>query len=139
MTVFHTMTALMVIPGTPQAEIDRARQSIARRMLPTKINDCPENPAFTTSNAFRRIVGEVLAAHNIDRASIFSKSRARHVLDARQEAWARLYAETKLSLPQIGAKCGGYHHTTVLYVIRKKGVVTGKMVKPMTAQAKFAV
>lgn len=129
--------ALMIVPGASPEAVAAARARLAASSAPfLHASPLASSPAFATATRAKQIVAEVIEATGIEAGDLFSKTRARKVLDARQKAWARLYDETKLSLPQIARRYGGYHHTTVLHAVRKMGgAVAGVLVKPMTAQA----
>jgi chromosomal replication initiation ATPase DnaA len=62
------------------------------------------------------IIKEVAKKHNLTVDQMMQRSRKRPVAWARQEAFDRLYLETKASLPTI-AFLFGMDHTTVLHGI----------------------
>lgn len=66
---------------------------------------------------WRRILAEVAKAHGLTTADLIGQRRARHVIRARQEAYHRLYRETKLSLPEIGRRMKR-DHTSILHGVR---------------------
>lgn len=67
---------------------------------------------------WRVILNQVSAAHGVTVEDILGQSRKARIVNARQAAMARMNAETKLSLPEIGRRMGR-DHTTVLHAIRK--------------------
>ena len=76
-------------------------------------------PRITLSepkNTPRAIIRSVAQKHDLTMDEMFSTSRRRPIAWARQEAFDRLYRETRLSLPAI-ARLFDKDHTTVLYGI----------------------
>ena len=61
----------------------------------------------------RAIAEQVARKHGLTFNDIWQQDRRRHLVKARCEAWARIRAETILSLPQIGA-IFNRDHTTIL-------------------------
>jgi chromosomal replication initiation ATPase DnaA len=68
------------------------------------------------SRTTHAIICEVAVKHNLTFDQIVSKSRRRPIAWARQEAFDRLYRETRASLPFI-AEIFKMDHTTILYGI----------------------
>lgn len=68
--------------------------------------------------SWRVIAAEVCKKHGISFATLISKRRPADVCEARHEFFWRCRQETTLSLPQLGARCGGRDHTTVLHGVR---------------------
>lgn len=88
-------------------------------------------PRITLSEPSRTICGiikEVADKHDLTIKEMMEKNRKRRVAWARQEAFARLYIETRSSLPVIGERFG-MDHTTVLYGIwaHRKRKAEGKV------------
>lgn len=69
------------------------------------------------------IVREVADAHVIAPEDLVGPSRRRDLVDARSEAAVRLASETDLRLWQIGEVLGGRHHTSVIHLIRRHGMM----------------
>jgi len=68
---------------------------------------------------WRTIAREVAEKHHVLLSDMVSPRRARHIVDARYEAFWRCRNETAMSLPQIGKRFGGRDHTTVLHGVRE--------------------
>jgi chromosomal replication initiation ATPase DnaA len=68
---------------------------------------------------WKRIIREVAQQHGLTIPELLARRRRRMIVQARQLLFYRLYRETSMSLPEIGKKCGGYDHTTVIHSIRK--------------------
>lgn len=78
----------------------------------------------------RDLIREFALAHDIEVSALISPKRSMHLVRLRQELMVVLYAQTTLSLPQIGALLGGRDHTTILHGIRKHCEVAGIPVPP---------
>ena len=61
----------------------------------------------------RAIAEQVARLHRVSFQDMRGHSRVGHLVKARCEAWARIRAETSMSLPQIGA-IFNRDHTTIL-------------------------
>ena len=68
---------------------------------------------------FGEILATVAAKHEVTVAALLGPSSRRHIAWARHEAMWMAREHTSLSLPAIGARLGGRHHTTILYGIRQ--------------------
>lgn len=79
----------------------------------------PEEPLIPQPLYWRQIVREVCEKHGVSLTEIVGNRRAKDIVAARHEAFWRLSRETLMSLPRIGYRMGGKHHTTVLHGIRK--------------------
>lgn len=65
------------------------------------------------------ILDEVARKHGIPTRKIIGTERSRDLLPARYEYIYRLRTELGWSLPQIGRRCGGRDHTTILNALRR--------------------
>lgn len=65
-----------------------------------------------------RILFEVAEQHGVPVSNIIGPRRFGPIVRARIEFYFRATSETKLSLPQIGRRCGKRDHTTVLSGVR---------------------
>lgn len=73
------------------------------------------------------IIGQVAAWHDVPAAEILGRSRFKEVVLARHDAIAAVYTNChrqgrQMSLPEVG-RVFGVDHTSVLYALRKLGVV----------------
>ncbi|MFN8682808.1 helix-turn-helix domain-containing protein [Paracoccus sp. P2] len=67
-----------------------------------------------------RTIGQVVADYyGVDWIDITSARRSQHIVRPRQVTMWAARGHTNLSLPQIGRRCGGRDHTTVLHACRK--------------------
>ena len=66
------------------------------------------------------IIDEVAAAHYLTRADLLSNVKVRTIVRARDEAIARIRAETGDSLPQIAAFLGRPDHTTIWAALNRQ-------------------
>lgn len=67
-----------------------------------------------------RTIGQVVGDYyGVDWIDITSARRSRHIVRPRQVTMWAARGHTTLSLPQIGRRCGGRDHTTVLHACRK--------------------
>lgn len=63
--------------------------------------------------AWKQVLDEVAAAHDITVDDIISDRRSHHVVVARHEAFWRMSVELKMAYMAIGRRCGGRDHATV--------------------------
>jgi len=77
-----------------------------------------ENTGSTTVESIQRAVGQ---AFGVRVAQIRAKDNSREVATARHAAMYICKQITQLSLPEIGRRFGGKHHSTVLHAVRKIG------------------
>jgi chromosomal replication initiator protein len=81
-----------------------------------------ESSEFSSANGpIPELLNRVAKYFGISRQEILGASRRRDVLLPRQVLMYLARETTTLSLPQIGAACGGRDHTTVLHAWRKIG------------------
>jgi chromosomal replication initiation ATPase DnaA len=66
------------------------------------------------------IIDEVAAAHGLTRDDLLSNVKVRPIVRARDEAIARIRAETRDSLPQIAAFLGRPDHTTIWAALNRQ-------------------
>ncbi len=66
---------------------------------------------------WHEIAREVAERHGVPFEDLVGKKYQKGLASIRQEAWALIYAEGRLSYPQIGAKFGR-DHTTILAGVR---------------------
>lgn len=71
-----------------------------------------------SASAAVALIAQVARNHGVTLDDIRSRRKDAIITRARQEAFAVLRAERKLSYQQIARIMGGWHHTTVLYGIR---------------------
>ena len=71
----------------------------------------------TPHEAWRPIIRDVAAAHNIHPRDMPSGWKADHAVRARHELWWRLHRRGA-SLAEIGRRLGGFDHTTVSHGVR---------------------
>lgn len=66
------------------------------------------------------IIEAVAEKHSVKVSAIY-RGGGRHPkhLAARSEAMALMRTDLGMSYPQIAAACGGFHHTSVIYLIRR--------------------
>lgn len=80
--------------------------------------------------SWREITQEVIDAYRLSWDEILGRSQERRVAWPRQEAWSVIWAQGRLSLPEIGRRFDR-DHTTVLHGVRQHA-------KRMAQQARFA-
>jgi chromosomal replication initiator protein len=80
----------------------------------------PEPPALPAIPIapHRLILKEVSEKHGIPIVQLVGQQRSRKIVAARHEACYRMAHETRMSLPQIGAKLGGRDHSTIYYGVQ---------------------
>lgn len=66
----------------------------------------------------REIVADVAERRGFTVDELIGPGRHKRLSRARHEAFALIYAQGRLSLPEIGRRFGGRDHTTVLHGIR---------------------
>ena len=64
---------------------------------------------------FKHVVSAICRSTDLTEELLFSKTRIRHIVEARQISFYILRNHTNLSLGEIGKKCGGKDHSTVLH------------------------
>ncbi len=79
----------------------------------------PMMPLRVVKRPWREIAREVAERHGITLEHLVSHRDRQRLAPARQEAWALIYAEGRLSYPQIGALFDGRDHTTILCGVRR--------------------
>ena len=67
---------------------------------------------------WRTIVREVADKHGLTPDELLRPSAKHKIAHPRQEAMFRARHETPLSLPEIGRRLGGLHHSTVIHGVR---------------------
>jgi len=86
------------------------------RRLPMVAAPVVSKPAPATE--WRALAATVAAQHEITVDALLGRSRARNIVDARQEFYFRMVVERRLSMPN-AARLLGRDHTTILYGLRK--------------------
>ena len=66
-----------------------------------------------------QIMREVCQAHRVPRLAIMSGRRSPQIVNCKHEIMWRVYHETSLSYPQIGAILGGMDHTSCMHGVRR--------------------
>lgn len=66
----------------------------------------------------RKIIFATCEANELSVTELMGKERTRRVAWARQDCWREIYANTRMSLPEIG-RMFDRDHTTVLFGIRR--------------------
>lgn len=89
------------------------------KVIHARVREVEDLLPLPDAETWKRIVGEVCEKHGIDWLDLASVRRHKGLPEARFEAMYRMRYETTMSLPAIGRKLGGRHHTTVLHGIRK--------------------
>lgn len=97
-----------------ERQVDRATATIRNIMDEYK----PMVEARPPVTDWGRILNEVCKKYGLSRVEIFARRRTPKIVWPRQELMYRLYKETRMSLPDIGRRCGGFDHTTVLHACR---------------------
>ena len=65
------------------------------------------------------VLSAVCKAHDVTNMELCARSRERHIVDARANAYLLLYAGTKMTLSQIGKTIRNQDHATVLHSLKK--------------------
>jgi len=94
--------------GRKEITLDLAKETL-KDLLP------PEAPRMTAEN-IQKLVANY---HNMNVSELKSRNNSQQVAFPRQIAMYLCKQMTHLSLPDIGRKFGGKHHTTVIHAIRK--------------------
>jgi chromosomal replication initiator protein len=106
------LVRLVAYASFMRCEIDL---EMAREVLQDLVG---ENTGSTTVETIQRAVAQ---AFGVRVAQIRNKDNSREVANARHAAMYLCKQITQLSLPEIGRRFGGKHHTTVLHAVRKMG------------------
>lgn len=77
-------------------------------------------PVVTPPPEFVEVIDRICAKHRMHRTDILAGWKTDKACACRNEIWRELRAKFGTSLPKIGMMTGGFHHTTVLYGLRKK-------------------
>ena len=86
----------------------------------------PERDILVLKPSHAQIIRQVADKHGIEVEHMIGPRRTRPLVNARIEAYCRLYNECpQMSLPAIGRAVGGRDHTTVLHAIRNHGHLHG--------------
>ena len=108
--------ACILRPIAKAAPVKRDILVVATESLPALTNGLPP-----CSDEIRRIIGEVLAKHNMRWRWVVSRRRSAELVDCRQEIATRLRDETKVSVSRI-ATIMDRDHTSILNLFhRAKG------------------
>ena len=83
------------------------------------------------SNTLREFTQDVCRRHGISEAEIFSRRRHKKIVHARWELWYLIRKNLNLSYPQIGVRCGGVDHTTVIYGVAEYEKILAQREKDM--------
>jgi len=94
--------------GRKEITLDLARETL-KELLP------PEPPKVTAEN-IQKLVANY---HNMNVSELKSRNNSQQVAFPRQIAMYLCKQMTPLSLPEIGRKFGGKHHSTVIHAIQK--------------------
>jgi hypothetical protein len=65
------------------------------------------------------VISAVCKSHDVTIMELCARSRERHIVDARANAYLLLYAGTKMTLSQIGKTIRNQDHATVLHSLKK--------------------
>jgi hypothetical protein len=65
------------------------------------------------------VLSAICKAHDITAMELCARSRERHIVDARANAYLLLYSGTKMTLSQIGKTIRNQDHATVLHSLKK--------------------
>jgi chromosomal replication initiation ATPase DnaA len=104
-------------PGRTVAQVDAveaSRRGRHRSRTPRPALRAETSPYITTA----AIRDAVAARYGLRPAAILSRTRGGAISPARHVAIYLATRLTKLSLPAIGERLGGLHHTSVIYAVR---------------------
>jgi hypothetical protein len=117
-----------ILPSLIQTHEINALMSKYRLVASFGISDGPYK-----SETLKEFVKDVCRRHRLTLAELYSRRRTKAIKEARWELWYLVRAHLNLSYPHIGARCGGYDHTTVMH-----GVNAWKKIKDQReAEAKL--
>ncbi len=92
-------------------------QAITMELAKQTLKDVlPIEPPIITVESIQKVVADY---HNLKVSELKSKTNARDVAFPRQIAMYLCKSLTDKSLPEIGRRFGGKHHSTVIHAIRK--------------------
>ncbi len=115
---FHIEGALRA-DNLPRATIlaDVLADRLARRASMTQSRKRKQRPVRMVTN-WRPVVDAICASHGLHARDLATDTRARKVVEARQELWFRL-SQRGVAFSEIGRRLGGFHHTTVMHGVRQ--------------------
>lgn len=106
------------MPPDPEPEPDHPEYPPLPTLFKPIVRDVLSVGSVASPFKWRHIVEDVAEKHGVSFETMKGDNRRKGVTAARFEVCARLYAETGMSLPQIG-RLLNKDHTTVLHGIRR--------------------